>query len=234
MFAKNAPHQLHNAHKLFEEHSVENPVCVVKSVTTRNGKIVSKSDCFKGEDTPTCSRTCRSARVELRGKNILPSCGLYNGSMGVVRDIVFQEGHSPNAGDFPLYVLVEFAQYEGEPFDDTNTKLVPITPVEYQCKKKCCKKKFLPLQLCYAKTVHTFQGQNAGPVQPGQPQNAIQRIICDPGDKEFEGRNPGLFYTILSRATTMGKPGEKMSSVIYFTDNMNPARVLDITRGAQN
>lgn len=32
----------------------------------------------------------------------------------------------------------------------------------------------------------------------------------------------------------MGKPGEKMSSVIYFTDNMNPARVLDITRGAQN
>ena len=32
---------------------------------------------------------------------------------------------------------------------------------------------FYLLQLAFGKTVHTFQGQNAGPVAPGQPPNAV-------------------------------------------------------------
>ena len=87
----------------------------------------------------------------------------------------------------------------------------------------------MPLELCYAKTIHTFQGQNAGEVQPGQPPNAVKRIIVDPGTKQFEGRNPGLFYTIHSRGTTLGK--DKMSSSMYFIgENMNIPRIKNITQ----
>jgi hypothetical protein len=39
--------------------------------------------------------------------------------MGVVRDIVFDKSHSPNFGDFPLHVLVEFLQYDGMPLTET-------------------------------------------------------------------------------------------------------------------
>ena len=155
--------------------------------------------------------------------------------MGVVKDIVFEEGHNPNFGDFPSYVLVDFPQYCGPPFLQEHPTWVPITPVQSKCKSFCCTCTFTPLQLCYAKTVHTFQGQNAGPVQERQQKNAILQIICDPGNKTFEGRNPGLFYTILSRITTLGDINDKMTLAIYFTgENMTPERILNITKGANN
>jgi hypothetical protein len=86
--------------------------------------------------------------------------------------------------------------------------------------------------LCYLKTIHTFQGQNAGPAQPSQQPNPIQPIICNPGDKEFEGRNPGLFYTTFSRATTLGNHAAKISSAIYFKGaNMTPDRIMNMRAG---
>jgi hypothetical protein len=221
---------------LFEEHSEANPVAMVKTKTTdKTGKQIGKSKHFKADEMPQAAQFCRNAKVQISHQNIKPSWGLYNGSMGIVKDIVFEEGHNPNFGDFPKYVLVDFPQYCGPPFLPQHPSWVPITPVESKCKYFCCTCKFIPLQLCYAKTVHTFQGQNAGPVQEGQQNNAIQRIICDPGNKTFEGRNPGLFYTILSRITTLGDISDKMSSAIYFTgDNMTPERILNITKGANN
>jgi hypothetical protein len=47
--------------------------------------------------------------------------------------------------------------------------------------------------------------------------------------------NPGLFYTILSRITTLGSTDDKMSSAIYFTgENMKPDRILNISKGVNN
>jgi hypothetical protein len=90
---------------------------------------------------------------------------------------------------------------------------------------------FVPLELCYAKTVHTFQGQNAGPVLQGQPPNAVARIIVNPGTKQFEGHHPGLSYTIVSHATTMGN--DKLSSAIYFHgQNSNVERFTHLRRQA--
>ena len=43
---------------------------------------------------------CREAKVQLVGANLYPCKGLYNGAMGVVKDIVFDKSHSPNYGDF--------------------------------------------------------------------------------------------------------------------------------------
>jgi hypothetical protein len=96
------------------------------------------------------------------------------------------------------------------------------------CKfQHCCFQTYLPLRLAYAQTLHTFQGQTAGPTKPDQPPNSISCIICDPGTRLFESKS---FYTLLSRITSLGNDKDKFSSAIYFiSDNMTPARILDIT-----
>jgi GTPase SAR1 family protein len=232
LFANKEPRNRWNKEQLFKHHSAENPVAIMKSYTTKNGKQISHSGHYEKDRIPDSSEICRGAKVQLIGANLYPRQGLYNGAMGIVRDIVFDKSHSPNFGDFPLYVLVEFSQYDGMPLMEGMEKLVPIVPQEVRCKFKCCCKKFIPLSLCYAKTIHTFQGQNAGPVEANQQPNPIQRIICDPGSKEFEGRNPGLFYTTFSRATTLGDDADKMSSAIYFKGaNMSPDRVMNMRVG---
>ena len=109
--------------------------------------------------------------------------------------------------------------------------MVPIVPLETQCERFCCRKRFLPLQLAYAKTIHTFQGANAGPTETGQPSNAVQIVSCDPGTKKFENCNAGMFYTLMSWATTMGTADNRLTSAIYFDGpNMNPGQVQNLTR----
>ena len=94
----------------------------------------------------------------------------------------------------------------------------------------CCCRTYIPLRLAFAQTIHTFQGQNAGPVEPGQTPNAIQKLVCDPGTRRFEGNCIGLFYTLFSRVTTFGNPLDKFSSAIYFTGtNMSINKVQNIT-----
>ena len=86
------------------------------------------------------------------------------------------------------------------------------------------------MALAYGKTAHTFQGQTVGPVPPGRPENAIKKIIVDPGTRGFEGENVGLFYQLLSRATTIGHPEDKLSSAIYFDgNNFNQHRFENLT-----
>ena len=76
-------------------------------------------------------------------------------------------------------------------------------------------------------TLHTFQGQSAGPVDDGQPLNSVDRIIVEPGTRTFEANHPGTLYMAASRATTMGT--SQLDSAIYFTGpNMNKGRILHI------
>lgn len=99
--------------------------------------------------------------------------------------------------------------------------------VDYHCEKKCCTVTFCPLELSFGMTLHTFQGQSAGPVDEGQPPNSVDRIIVEPGTRSFDGNNPGTLYMGTSRATTTGTG--QLDSAIYFTGpNMNRARVMDI------
>jgi len=54
-------------------------------------------------------------------------------------------------------------------------------------------------------------------------------IICDPDGKIVEGRNTGFFYTMLSRATTLGDPNG-LNSAIYFTGpNLTKQRIQQLT-----
>ena len=122
-------------------------------------------------------------------------------------------------------------------------QVVPIPMVTMMCKNKCCKATFCPLALSFSKTLHTFQGQSAGPVNQGQQQpNAVDRVFVDPGDKKFESGNPGLLYMAVSRATTLGEntssstttgapspPSKSQLSAIYFTGhNMTLHRVTNL------
>ena len=112
---------------------------------------------------------------------------------------------------------------------------VPIPTITNYCQWSCCERTFCPLKLSFAKTIDTFQGQNAGPVDPGKPPNAIQRIICDPGRREFEARKPGITFTMISRATTIGTlcNGKRLDSALYFYDfgfntTMTPQRITNL------
>ena len=88
----------------------------------------------------------------------------------------------------------------------------------YRCEKKCCSRTYVPLEISYARTIHKFQGLTAGPVDPGKIPNMYQCILCDPDEKKFEGTSLGLFYTAVSRATTLGD-ADGLNSAIYFTGN---------------
>ena len=69
-----------------------------------------------------------------------------------------------------------------------------------------------------------------GKTASGRPDNAFERIVGDPGTRQFESINPGLFYTLISRATTFGEEKTRNISNIFKGTNMNIERVKDITK----
>ena len=95
---------------------------------------------------------------------------------------------------------------------------LPIPTSIYVCQRNggCCTRTNLPLTLAYARTIHKFQGQSAGPVDEGKIPNIYRCIICDPDKNDAEGRALGILYTALSRATTLGDD-DGLDSAIYFT-----------------
>ena len=60
----------------------------------------------------------------------------------------------------------------------------------------------------------------------------FNRIVCDPDVKGAEGRATGLFYTTISRATTLGDRNG-LHSAIYFTGpNLTSDRIKNLTMKA--
>ena len=121
-------------------------------------------------------------------------------------------------------MVVNFPQYVGPVWDQDNPTIstaqtalkfkqsnisfiliqhVPIPVASYRCDKNCCTCYFVPLEISYARTIHKFQGLTAGTVDEGKIPNMYQCIVCDPDEKKFEGTSLGLFYTALSRGTTL-------------------------------
>jgi uncharacterized protein (DUF1697 family) len=229
IFANKEPMRIHNMEKLKETQSKENPVARISAVCTDStgNKYSGRTSHFKKHDLPFVTTICRGAKVQITGRNLEPSWGLYNGSVGTVVEIIYNNNESPLDGILPQYVIVEFQQYCGPCWDKNNPKWVPIPIVQQKCDKGCCEMKFVPLSLAFAKTGHTFQGQSVGEGHP------IPVIIVQPGNRRFEGNSPGLFYVFLSRATDIGTAEDRSSSAIFFfTADMNEDRVSDLLIGA--
>jgi hypothetical protein len=100
----------------------------------------------------------------------------------------------------------------------------------------CCTRKQIPLQIAWAKTIHSLQGNNAGPTAKHQTFNAFQRIAIHLGERTDEALNPGLTYVAVSRATEIGDLGHIMSipqkcmnSALYFRAASFPGGIKRLT-----
>jgi len=159
------------------------------------------------------------------GKNFEPDWGLFNGTQGTIKEIVYNKNESPLDYKFPQYIIVDFPTYCGPVWIKENPTWVPVPPIQISCKKHCCTYKYIPLSIAYARTGHTFQGQNVG------PNHTIPLIVVNPGKKSMELLCPGLLYMFISRATTIGTPQNRFKSAIFFcSNNMNKARISNITQ----
>ncbi|KAK3912381.1 ATP-dependent DNA helicase [Frankliniella fusca] len=120
------------------------------------------------------------SKVMLR-RNLNVSRGLVNGAIGVVKHIFYEHGKRPPS--LPVCILVLF---ENVNVSDLGINLVPITPVQCQWYKNgiACSRFQLPLNLCWACTIHKAQGLS------------LPQIVLDAGSHEFA---LGLLYVALSR-----------------------------------
>lgn len=125
---------------------------------------------------------CLGARVMLT-TNLWVENGLVNGSQGKVRDIVWEEGKDPSK-DLPLAIMVEFDQYKGPFFEDTNTVPIFTSTTKYQVNNQDCERTQFALSVAYAITIHKSQGLT------------LSKAVLNLEEKDFR---PGLSYVGISR-----------------------------------
>ena len=107
---------------------------------------------------------------------------------------------------------------------------VPIPCCTVSCRDHCCQRRFIPLVLAWARTIHQLQGSTIGETEPGKPSNPMKRLVVDLGSISFEKTCPGLAYVAISRANSMGK-GNCMKSTIYFVgESFTKERLTNMTK----
>jgi len=122
LFFRNEPRIRHNLEELKKAHLPESPVAFMKIKSEGSGgKAISKH--FRAQRTPETAIFCIDSTVAIDGRNFCPERGLYNGSLGYAREIVFETGKDPNNGDLPLYTVIEFPGYTGPTWDNNNKKV---------------------------------------------------------------------------------------------------------------
>ena len=234
LFYTNEKRIRHNIRQLSRHCSREKPVAFIQSQNFNN--ITGKADSRhwgKDDDPPGTTLLSIGAVVAIQHRNFNPLWGLHNGACGKVIEMVFKKGDSPNDGHLPQYVVVDFPHYCGPPWDKSNPTHVPIPPIQRSCRKHCCTRKFIPLTLAWARTIHKFQGMSAGPVDKGKFPNMFEVIICDPGKREDERSALGLFYTALSRATTLGDENGDGSAIYFCGEDFTEERFRNIAKKKQ-
>ena len=101
--------------------------------------------------------------------------GLVNGSLGTIRDIVWEEGKDPSK-DLPLAIMVEFDGYKGPFFGDTRTVPVFHTTTRFRHNNHDCERSQFPLVVAYA---NKSQGMT------------LKKAVLNIEKKDFR---PGLSY----------------------------------------
>jgi ATP-dependent DNA helicase PIF1 len=167
------------------------PILKIRSTHTGRGAEGANDDEADGLDPELC--ICLGARVMLTD-NLWVENGLVNGSMGTVKDVVWNKGQDPTK-DMPTAIMVEVDDYEGPKFPGTN--YIPIFPVtrRFEYKKRDCSRTNFPLRPAYAITVHKSQGLT------------LKQVVLN---LERKDHSPGLSYVAISRV-------KKLSSIMFET-----------------
>ena len=134
------------------------PVAKIKAIFNSMQTNSGKSYCVRETSLPLRVAICKGAVVMLL-KNFVVEYKLMNGSIGVVRKIVYRDSAGPsNHLSQPAYVIVEFPSSEipesDKYFDDYPSTWIQIPVVEERCEKKCFSITMIPLKICIAITIH--------------------------------------------------------------------------------
>ncbi|XP_059076947.1 uncharacterized protein LOC131876152 [Cryptomeria japonica] len=172
LFSTNDNVHSHNKKMLY---SLRHPVA--RSVATKAGSVNIAEDFSTGElDLELL--ISKNSRVMLTS-NLWIQAGLVNGALGYVQKIVYKPGSAPP--DPPTYVMVEFDNYSGLPFEDHHPNTIPITPIQ---KGRTLQ---LPLRLAWALTIHKSQGLT------------LPKVTIDIGPRE----RTGLTFVAVSRVKSL-------------------------------
>jgi ATP-dependent DNA helicase PIF1 len=163
------------------------PVAKICAVHTggREAKHAS-SDVAKGLEAQLL--LAKGCRIMLTA-NLWTEAGLVNGSMGTVKDILF-ENQGPPA--LPAAVFIKFDKYNGPTITSAEGyEVVPIVPIKRSWEDKngtTCSRLQVPVSLAWAITVHKSQGLT------------LNKARIDIGNKEFAA---GLTFVAISRVRSL-------------------------------
>ena len=154
--------------------------------------------CIEEQSFPTKTAMCIGAMVMLLN-NFVVEEGLYNGAVGKVVDIIYENEDGPREDKaLPSYVVVDFPHVKfekGMEWDKDHPTYVPIPCKEYRCEKRCCSVRTVPLRVCKAITIYKSQGMTVGKGQ------VWERLVICLANKSARGTNaPGLELVAFSRA----------------------------------
>ena len=125
LFYRNEPRKRHNTDVIMDIASKDNPVALIKCKCSN--KSTGKGDRRHYDKDPPHCMLCVDARVAIHSRNFWAEKGLHNNAIGTVKEIMFDHGHSPNHGDLPRHVVVEFPLCCGPPWDTSNPKVSKVS-----------------------------------------------------------------------------------------------------------
>ena len=176
----------HNYQKLLR---LSCPIIRIKARHNNSKGSKLSADEFGGLEPMIC--ICEGARVMLT-RNLWTEKGLCNGTMGIVKEIIFKDGDFPPA--LPLAIVVQFDSYTGPQFrpifDKSHMNFVPVAPVTSQSDIHGSEfeRQQFPLKLSYAITIHKSQGLT------------IDKAWIDLGPTE---KASGITYVAISRVRSL-------------------------------
>jgi len=119
--------------------------------------------------------------------NLCTANGLVNGTMGTIRDIIYEPGKGPDS--LPRCLIVEIPDYTGPTLIANYPKCVPIVPFTanwMQGKQHYSRTQF-PIKLSWAMTIHKSQGLT------------LENAVVDIGSKDIA---TGSIFVACSRLKT--------------------------------
>ena len=136
-------------------------------------------------------------------KNYIVELNLMNGSVGIIKKIVYENKNGPKYKKYPLpaCVIVEFKNVclseEKKAFPMYPNNWIPIPVTTDQCEKRCCSITTIPLRVCKALTIHKSQGMTIG-----QNECFEKAIIYLPDKSQGQKITAGLELVAMSRVTS--------------------------------